>query len=125
MLGLSLFLPALLGGFVFVSRFYVTRLWIKHRDGYPLILGASVAGGLLWFLSHVGWVFLGKYGCCKPFLNLWDELVPVEYSLGAATAFALGMILPPVLNLGAKIPCLSIERFHKQSIIAELIRSKC
>lgn len=116
--GLSLFLPALLGGFLFVSNFYVTRLWIKRREGYSLILAASVAGGILWFVSHIAWAWLEMHGCCNGFLNAWNELVPVEYSLGSASSFALGMVLPLAFNWFSKIPCLSTERVHKRHITA-------
>lgn len=41
MASLDLFLPALLGGFVFVTRFYALRAWTARAEGYKLVFAAA------------------------------------------------------------------------------------
>lgn len=111
---LSLFLPALLGGFIYVQTFYRTRLWTQRREGYSLVLAASVAGGVLWFVSHLVWSVIGDKSYIAWFVDWWEDLVPVQHSLGTATAFVLGCVLPPAFNLAQRVPRWSTEKLHRR-----------
>src|SRR5712692_8699337 len=88
-----IFLLALLGGFVFVTRWYPTRYLALRSDGYRLVFYSSIAGAAFLFLGSALVSFVlsasgGQYIC-----DLWHRVAPLGHSGKATIAFLLGVAL--------------------------------
>lgn len=106
MLPLNLLLLPLIGGFVFVSRWHLSRFVVLRSEGYRLLFHSAVAGLTLLFLSAIV-VFaltsapprLRLLVMATKFINSgWDKVVPEPYSGTVALALVLGCLLWKPLN---------------------------
>ena len=115
----NIFLPPLLGGFLFVSLWYPLRYWTQREQGYKLVFAASIAGGLFLLVA----TFLTHYLLTVPTVlelaRWWHTVVPVQNSGKALLAFALGATLWVPLNAVGRIFGL-----HKRGIVNWLIHRK-
>src|SRR2546421_190062 len=104
----NLLLLPLLGGFVFVSKWYPTRYYTLRSDGYRLIFTAAIAGaGFLLLASILTYLTpYIRYGSAAYYW--WHQVAPPESSGKAALAMLFGVSLWIPLNfLGKWIKCLS------------------
>jgi hypothetical protein len=94
----ELILP-LLGGYVFVTRWFVTRYVARQWSGYRLFFNSSIAGAFLFAISIVI-VSVSKQVSseARQFINLvFPSIYP--YLDASVLAFALGSTLWAVFNL--------------------------
>lgn len=106
MLPLNLLLLPLLGGFVFVSRWHVTRFVILRTEGYRLLFHCAVAGLSCLFLAALIIFALGNVPPRLTLLRetallidrLWHEVAPVPFSGTAVLALLIGCISWKPLN---------------------------
>src|SRR5690606_35990193 len=108
---LNLFLPPLLGGFIFVSFFYVSRLWVEREQGYKLVFAASIVGGLAWALSILLWQYLYRWTWATNVQTWFAETFSEPQLLASATAFLVCAISWLPLNLLSRLP----GRGHSES----------
>lgn len=102
-----LILP-LIGGFIFVSKFYITKYVTLRSDGYRLIFYASLAGAIFLFISALLVYLLGEVWFFPCLYKHWVEIVPIPHSNEAALALLLGSALwYPLNKLSAYIQCMS------------------
>lgn len=114
---LNLFLPPLLGGFIFVSSFYLTRYWIAREQGYKLVFAASIAGGVFWLLAHVLWEAQRAKIWAVPIDSWWNSSIGIDHSFASASAFAAGALLWIPLNFASRAPwSYSAGRFASRLI---------
>lgn len=102
MLPLSILTLAILGGFIFVSRWYPLRYYTLRSDGYRLLFTASIAGAVSLFLASATSFFLQKTPYGASLYRLWHQLVPLKDSGKAAIAFLLGVVSWFPLNFAGK-----------------------
>ncbi len=106
MLPLNLLLLPLIGGFVFVSRWHLSRFTVLRAEGYRLLFHSAVAGLTLLFLSAIVVFALTS---APPRLTMldhattviglaWGKVAPVPYSGTVALALVLGCLLWKPLN---------------------------
>ena len=95
----NLFLPPLLGGFIFVSLWVPLRYWSQREGGYKLVYAASVAGGLFLLVAHFLVVGLQSVSPFRQILGWWYGVVPITDSAQAVLGFLLGATLWWPLNL--------------------------
>ena len=114
----NLFLPPLLGGFIFVSLWVPLRYWSQREGGYKLVFAASVAGGLFLLLAH--FLVITSQGV-SPFrggLAWWRSIVTIDNSAQAVLGFLLGATLWWPLNLlRFFISALRVERIVRRQIL--------
>ncbi|MFW6201032.1 MAG: hypothetical protein ACOC8B_00510 [Gemmatimonadota bacterium] len=85
---LNVLLLPLLGGYVFVSYWNVTRFDARRYSGQRLFFHAAVAGTIL---MSVAFITARAVIVLKPELHdWWHRLVPFEYTGASMAAFALG-----------------------------------
>jgi len=115
----NIFLPPLLGGFLFVSLWYPLRYWTQREQGYKLVFAASIAGGLFLLIA----TFVTHYLLAIPevlkLARWWHAIVPVPDSGKAFLAFILGATLWLPLNLAGRLFGL-----NKRRIVDWLIHRK-
>jgi hypothetical protein len=87
-----LILP-LIGGFVFVSKFYPTKYLTLRSDGYRLVFLASLAGAISLFASSLLVYLLGPKWIFPTIYEHWMKIVPVQHSDEAALSLLLGLSL--------------------------------
>ena len=114
----NLFLPPLLGGFIFVSLWYPLRYWSQREGGYRLVFAASVAGGLFLLFAHFLILALREVAPFQQILSWWYNAVPVDqYSAQAVLGFLLGATLWWPLNLlRFWVPSLRVEEIVRRQI---------
>lgn len=88
-----IFILALLGGFIFITRWYPTRYATLRSDGYRLVFYSSMAGAIFLFLGSVVTVLLLSSYWGQVVHRYWRAIVPLDHSEEAATAFLLGSLL--------------------------------
>src|SRR2546427_4795103 len=94
-----LFLP-LLGGFIFVTKWYPTKYYTLRSDGYRLLFTTAVAGTLLLLLASILKAHAVPYFPWWPAVYFWwHRIAPPEHSGKAALAMFLGCSLWMPLNL--------------------------
>ena len=115
----NLFLPPLLGGFIFVSLWIPLRYWSQRAGGYKLVYAASVAGGLFLLLAHFLILGLRAVTPFQQVLGWWYGAVPVDqYSAQAVLGFLLGVTLWWPLNLlRFPIPALRVHEVVRRQIL--------
>jgi hypothetical protein len=111
MVPFNLLLLPLLGGFIFVSKWYPTRYYTLRTDGYRLIFTTAVAGAALLFFASVLKTYLAPHLPFWPATYvMWHQLASPEHSGTAALAMLLGALLWRPLNLlGKPLRLLSDE----------------
>jgi hypothetical protein len=126
---LNLLLLPLLGGFVFVSKWYVTRYYTLRSDGYRLVFAASIAGAAFLFLACVVIAIVSALPIYPRIGILWHAVIEPAHSGKAVLAFLMGMALWwPANKLGGWVDSLSdraaVERAisHKQDPLEMLLR---
>ena len=91
-----LFIPVL-GGYWFLTHWYVTKYGALRESGYHLFFQSAFAGILLGVLAHS---IILSLDCGFPMIGaLWKPLVPHVYYGTAILSVILGFVLPFVLNL--------------------------
>lgn len=103
----DIFLPPLLGGFIFVLLWYPTRYWMRREQGYKLVFAASIAGAVFLFIATiiVNLILATPEG--SRLANAWHWISPIPHSGKAAVAFGLAALAGRPLNaLGRWIPHL-------------------
>ena len=114
----NLFLPPLLGGFIFVSLWLPLRYWSQRAGGYKLVFAASVAGGLFLLLAHFLVVGLGATFPLRQILAWWYSVVTIDDSAQAVLGFLLGAALWWPLNLlRFFVPALRVENLVRRLIL--------
>lgn len=111
MLGINELILPLLGGYLFLTRYYSTRYQAKQWAGYRLVFGSAVAGSILLAFS-VAILFYLKWHF--PLLREFcDSFFPsrYEYLDDSILAFILGFITAIALNLISIIFSVSISLF--------------
>lgn len=105
---LNLLLLPLLGGFVFVSKWYVTRYYTLRSDGYRLVFAASIAGAAFLFLACLGTSLASKLPLYGQIAAAWHQVFSPAHSGKAVLAFLIGVICWwPANRLGRWITLLS------------------
>jgi hypothetical protein len=101
MLPISIFVLVLLGGFVFVTKWYPTRYYTLRSDGYRLIFAALISGVTFLFISAFLTAFFDyKYPeAMSGVRSGWHWIVPAANSGKAAAAFLFGCMAWWPLNL--------------------------
>ena len=118
MAAVNLFLPPLLGGFIFVSLWLPLRYWSQREGGYKLVFAASVAGGSFLLLAHFLVVGLEATFPFQQLLAWWYSVVPIDDSAQAILGFLLGATLWWPLNLlRFFVPALRVENLVRQQIL--------
>lgn len=100
---LNLFLLPLLGGFIFVSRWNVSRFFILRADGYRILFHSSLAGICLLVITRTTIVLLTNGpDRISYFMQVstktWDSVAPFAYSGTAALSLLAGATLWYPLN---------------------------
>ena len=114
----NLFLPPLLGGFIFVSLWFPLHYWSQREGGYKLVFAASIAGGLFLLLAHFLVVGLGATPPFQQLLAGWYNVVAIRDSAQAVLGFLLGATLWWPLNLlRFLVPALRAENLVRQQIL--------
>lgn len=107
---LSVITLALLGGFVFVSLWHVTKIPILRSDGYRLVFYAAIAGAFFLFIASI----LSNAALQTDFgqntRELWYSNVKLKYSGIPAIAFLIGVSLWLPLNLLGNIVAFLSEK---------------
>lgn len=104
-LPISVYVLVLLGGFVFVTKWRITRYYTLRSDGYRLVFAALIAGVIFLFLSTI-MIWASSLWLPRElarFRILWHDIVPATNSGKAATAFLLGCTAWWPLNLLGKV----------------------
>lgn len=96
-MNLGLFLLPVLGGYLFLTRAYVTRYGTIRDSGYHLFFRSAAAGFVLIIVAHLLLFFLGE--CFPSIRESWKLYLPPEYDDTAILSFVLGLVLPFLLNL--------------------------
>ena len=96
-MNLGLLLLPVLGGYLFLTRAYVTRYDTIRDSGYHLFFRSAAAGFGLICASHLLLFFLDE--CFPPIRESWKPHLPSEYDDTAILSLALGFVLPFLLNL--------------------------
>ena len=129
MLRVDIFLPPLLGGFLFVSIWYPTRYWIQREQGYKIFFAASIAGLVFLFLATLTVEGVTRLSQGQALRAWWKALVSVEHSGKAALAFLYGPLAANLLNwmgrrfeLGSKGQVKDWLVRHRQDALEMLLR---
>ena len=96
-MNLGLFLLPVLGGYLFLTRAYLTRYGTIRDSGYHLFFRSAAAGLVLILAAHLLLVFLDK--CFPSIREWWKPYLPSEYDDTAILSLALGFVLPFLFNL--------------------------
>jgi hypothetical protein len=113
----DLLLLPLLGGFIFVSRWYPTRYYTLRTDGYRLIFASALAGVLLLFTVVLLREWAEPYPQTAALFDFWHGLVRIEDAALPAGAFILGAVAWMPLNLiGRYVRLLSESRAVDRAI---------
>lgn len=101
-----LFLP-LVGGYLFLVNFRLTKLKSERFQGHRLIIESALYGILFLILSSI----ITYYGTRKypQISNLWNRFIPFEYSGTAFLSFIIGYILPKIMN-----PFITEDHFQSE-----------
>ena len=95
-MNLGLFLLPVLGGYLFLTRAYLTRYGTIRDSGYHLFFRSAAAGLVLVLAAHLLLVFLDK--CFPSVREWWKPYLPSEYDDTAILSLALGFVLPFLFN---------------------------
>lgn len=96
---INLFLPPLLGGFLFVTLWHPLRYWAEREQGYKLVFAASILGGLFLVLAHLILNESGSALVINDVLLWWDQRVQLTDSAASVLGFLLGATLWAPANL--------------------------
>ena len=114
----NLFLPPLLGGFIFISLWYPFYYRIQRLQGYKLVLIASIAGGIFLLVAHFLVVALQNISPFQEMLDGWYRLVPIPNSAQAVLGFLLGATLWWPLNLlRLFVPALRVREVKRKETL--------
>ena len=95
-MGLGLLLIPALGGYWFLTRFSMTCDRLLRASGYHLVMQSAVVGAFLFAAARV--IVLGVNYALPEAAGWWRSALPIDFSGTSALAFALGLLLPLVLN---------------------------
>lgn len=93
----NLFLLPLIGGYFFISRFYITAFYAARHTRERLILNSALAGIFLLILARFLTLLLASH--CPNLVKTWKTLAPFQYGGTAFIALTLGLVMPSALNL--------------------------
>jgi hypothetical protein len=117
----NLLLLPLLGGFLLVSSFYITKYQTWRADGHRLLFYSATFGiGLLGISSFLAETFQALIGA--NWLDLWHKIAPYQYSGRATLSLILGLIGGYILNFLLWI--LSLSKVDDQFAIDRAIEQK-
>lgn len=92
----NLLLLPLIGGYFFISRFYITAFYAARHTRERLILTSALAGIFLLIAARLTTLLIASH--FPNLVGIWKTLAPFEYGGTAFGALALGLALPPVFN---------------------------
>jgi len=92
----NLLLLPLIGGYFFISHFYVTAFYAARHTRERLIFNSALAGTFLLIASRI--IVLTVAWAAPWLAAFWKQLVPFDYSGTAFGALALGLALPVAFN---------------------------
>lgn len=96
----NLLILPLLGGFLLVHLWHISRFRSQRLEGYRLLMETAVAGVILVTIARLLTYSLGHYGIVSNHARAtWHEFAPIDFSGTGAVAFGLGVMLPMVANL--------------------------
>ena len=91
-----LFLP-LLGGFIFVRNWRLTRYYALRSEGHVLIFYSAAAGTCFCIIAAFIVLYIGPQH--RELDEYWHQIIPFEHSGKAVLAFALGALSWIPLNV--------------------------
>jgi hypothetical protein len=104
----DVFLPPLLGGFVFVLLWYPTRFWMRREEGYKFVFLAATAAMVFFGIATLILMLARQTIWGSEVAASWAVHVDVPQLGASLLAFFLLIAVPVVLNfLGKWIPPLS------------------
>lgn len=92
----NLLLLPLIGGYFFISQFYVTAFYAARHTRERLIFISALAGTFLLIAARIIVLFIAW--ATPGLAAFWKQLAPFDYGGTAFGALALGLALPFVLN---------------------------
>jgi len=96
----NLLILPLLGGFLLVHIWHLSRFRSQRLEGYRLLMEAAIAGVMLLTLARGVTYSLARFGIVGNTTRArWHEFAPIDFSGTGALAFLLGIVLPFVANL--------------------------
>jgi hypothetical protein len=96
----NLLILPLLGGFLLVHIWHLSRFRSQRLEGYRLLFETAVAGVILVTIARIITYSLAWSGVVsRVSLARWNEFAPIPFSGTGALAFLLGVTVPFIANL--------------------------
>jgi hypothetical protein len=96
----NLLILPLLGGFLLVHIWHISRFRSQRLEGYRLLMETAIAGVILVTIARISTYALAHFGGVSNSLRArWHDFAPIDFSGTGALAFAFGALIPLFANL--------------------------
>lgn len=95
----NLLLLPLIGGYIFIHKWYRVKYYALRVDGHRLLFYAATAGAVFLFLSCFIIAFFESSQLLLSVNDIWHKIIPLENSGRAALAFLISVSIWKFLNI--------------------------